>query len=173
MSVSLKLPANWGVNRSYSIDDALVAMRCKSVVREVSAAVYSFADLVVSKDTTDDDYCPDANRVIALALSESRSDTLSNVDISYTDDKSQVTDAEVRSKNEGFRAVSKMEQNGDSVIFSRQIESVDPNNSTMFNTEEDVRVQVNSDGTLTMLQDHGRIPSNLNYYVKAIHCQEG
>lgn len=173
MSVSLKLPTNWGVNCSYSIDDALVAKRCKSVVREVSAAVHCFADQVVSKDNTADDYCPDANRVIALGLSnETRGRCPSNVDMSFSDDKSQVLNAEVRSKNESYRAVSKMEQNGDSVIFSRQIEMADPNDSTLFNTEEDVRVQVNADGTLTMLQDNGQVPANMDYYVKAVHCQE-
>lgn len=172
MSVSMKLPANWGTNRSYSIDDALIAKRCKDVVRQVSAAVTSFADRAIAQDNTADDYCPDANRVIALGMGDGRNRSVSNVDLTFTPDKSLVTDAEVRTKNEGYRAVSKMEQSGDSVVFSRQIESVDPNNATSFNTEEDVRVQVNADGTLTLLQDNGQVPVNMDYYVKAVHCQD-
>jgi len=172
VSVSLKLPTNWGANCSYSIDDALIAKRCKDLVKQVSGAVNTFADRVIAQDNTADDYCPDQYRVISLGMTDGRNRTNSNVDLSFTEDKTQVTDVEIRTKNEGYRAVSKMEQSGDSVIFSRQIESVDPNDSTMFNTEEDVRVQVNADGTLTLLQDNGRIPVNMEYYVKAIHCQD-
>ena len=170
-TISVRLPANWGVNQAQTIDDALVAKRCKDLVSDVSGALNSYADFAAPQDNQAEDYCPEINRVIMLGVSQGR--VASHLDLTFNAEKTQVLEGEVRTENNGYKAISKVEQNGDPLVFTRQIDGPDGNSPSNYQSEEQISVQVNPDGTLTLLQDQGQPPANLEYYTKALHCKSG
>lgn len=166
--ISVRLPQNWGVSNARTIDDAVTVKRCKDLVRDVSGALSTFADHALPQDNKADDYCPDDNRVIMLGVN--LASVVSHVDLTFSDDKTQLLEGEVRTENTELRATSKVERSGDVVVFSRQLETPDANSPSNFQVEENISVHVNPDGTLTLMQDQGKIPKNMDYYTNSLHC---
>jgi len=168
-TISTRLPS-LGKNSSNNIDDALAYKRSRDLVTDVSATMDAFTDRVFKTDNSEADFCLDKDHVIHLGLLDSNGYVNSNVDMTFDSSKSQLLRGEVRSARENFRMVSKFEQSGDGWILTRTIESKDANSPNGYQNEEEMSVQVNADGTLSMVQDQGKPPA-ADYYLNSIHCK--
>ncbi|MFN8614159.1 MAG: hypothetical protein U0931_41900 [Vulcanimicrobiota bacterium] len=168
-SINFRLPQGWDRHNCQSIDEAKASKRCQDIVRDVSLAVATYSDTVVNMDNQEGDYCPDVNRVIALRVADRYGDGASDVDLTFSQDKARLLGGEIRTSYDGYQAISKVESADDgSMTFSRTIEHDD--GSTVQN-EQNVSVQVNADGTLTMLSDMGRLPGGMSSVLSNIHVQ--
>lgn len=166
-SISFRLPDGWKRSNCQTIDEALVAKRCKDLVKDVASALENYSDSLASRDNGDDDYCPDANHVIALKQSDRNGYCVSDVDLSYSDDRGHLVRGEIRSTAEGYSVTSKAEPCSDgTTTFTRVIDFTDDNGTR---NEQNISVQMNAEGTLSILSDQGNVPANLSYYVKNIH----
>ncbi|MBS2036373.1 hypothetical protein JST97_15390 [bacterium] len=170
-SITFSLPQGWTRTNCNSIDEALAAKRCKDLVKDVTTALENYSDTLVSYDNGESDYCPELNRVIALKVADRYRYCISDVDLSYSEDKSKLLRGEIRSTGEGYTAISKAEPASDgSTVFARSIEFTDSNGTQ---NHQDISVQMNADGTLSMLLDQGDVPAGMSTYVRSIHVQSG
>lgn len=168
-NISFRLPEGWNRFNCQSIDEARVAKRCRDLVGDVTGALETYSDTMITRDNGEADFCPEPNRVISLQVSDRYGEAYSDVDLSYSEDKSKLLRGEVRSKSEGFTAISKVEPNPDgSTTFSRMIEYAD---NSGVRSEQDISVQMNPDGTLSMICDQGQFPSNCAYSVRTLHAK--